>query len=890
MRLEPKGSTFWLIGGQSGGWVKRTADGAQSAVSDTDGVRLNAAPDGPLSLVSSDGSLGGLILPRGFALDRGNTLYLLSDEELSIKRFDSESRTFKRLPEIGSAGSAPRRFSSPSNIAITGKWLYVADTGNRRVQVFDLDNLALVELWEPNQERARWRPVDVAEHRGSVYILDSEGPRIYRHTPGSEIVEYLKCQPPKGQWTRIAIDREGRIYLLGSMEKSEANAPALVEISSCDPVSFTDAGALRDRFDPPAIRLDDRNRFCLPASLARVCGRRKPEPAPAPETQLGLCAPFDKAAGRCDEPTAPRTIRTAAGAFLLYVLERERRRVRAYTNDGRRLRHSWGDGLDWKPVDVAARGLIACVLDEDGTIYLHRAGRDSVRVIVSADASSNAPSQVAIDEGGLILTHAPGEAKVAVYNCGGSPCGEKRYSQVAALFETAGPNEAAALGSGLIFNRRGEAIESVYASDQTGPTLYERVGRWRGNPLDSSIYKCQWHRLELGVSELPPGSRIEVSTYAHETKDGVLGVPDEQWQHAYTILAPIEPPRCDEEEIRRFEFLVQSGNGRYLSIRMNLYGDGFSTPVVRSIKAHYPREPYLQYLPDAWSSDDESRVFLEHFLAIFQTEWDDLDRQINEVERYFDPDAVPGGPFLEYLAKQWLALPLEGDWNQDQKRRLLSEAPKIYPHRGKPGGLRRFIAVYLANMANLPADDVTSAGFPVIVEGFRERRHLFLAADKTGRLGKSGSLWSASVVRRLQIGVFSREGEVELVSTGDPSHDVFHQYAHRFRVMVPASWVRTARDERMIRRAIEAEKPAQTRYDLCLVDARFRIGVQSTVGIDTIIGETPQTALNCPHKTDTPPSLPASGRLGLDTVLTSGPDEVMQLKPGTTIGKSSLLA
>ena len=86
------------------------------------------------------------------------------------------------------------------------------------------------------------------------------------------------------------------------------------------------------------------------------------------------------------------------------------------------------------------------------------------------------------------------------------------------------------------------------------------------------------------------------------------------------------------------------------------------------------------------------------------------------------------------------------------------------------------------------------------------------------------------MVGRLQLGVYAREGEARLVSTGDPQRDLFHEYAHRFRVFVPAGWVRTAEQERMLRRAIEAEKPAHTAYDLCLVEPRFRVGVQSTVG------------------------------------------------------------
>lgn len=885
MRLRPTGTTFWLIGGRSG-WSKRTAASDGTAVSDREGIRLASAPGGPLSLASADGSLGGLLNPRGMALDRENTLYLLSTEDSSIKRFEPDSRSFRKLPDVGGAGTAPRQFQEPSNIAIAGNSLYVADTGNRRVQVFDLESLALTEILNPTGLLADWKPVDVAEHKGTIYILDANRARIYVLTRGGHLSLHLEREERAGQWKRIAIDKEGRIYLLND---SDPHKPVL-ESADQKEQPFEDAGALLDRFEPPSIRLDERGRFCLPPSLARPCGRKKPDAAPPPEIQLSLCAPFDKPARRCQKPQLARTVRTAAGAFLLYVLEREKRRVLAYTAEGRKLRHSWGACLDWEPVDVAASGMIACVLDgRSGAVHQHQAGRDSLRVIVQPGEEATKLTRIVIDENGLILLYAEGESKVQAYDCRGRKAGERCYQEVAHLFNAVAPPEADALTSGLVFDRQGNAISSLSAQDISSEGLYGRDGTWRSTPLDSSIYRCQWHRIELSVSALPPGSSIEVKTYAHENAEDVIGVLDEKWQQAYTIIAPLEPLPCDSDPVQRFEFLVQSGSGRFLSMKIRLQGDSFSTPIVQSLKVYYPRESYLKYLPAAWSVDDESRVFLERFLSIFQTEWDKIDHEIDEVERYFDPDAVPAGPFLDYLAKQWLALQLEADWKPEQKRRLLAAAPKIYPHRGQLSGLRDLIAVYLANMANLETEDVRSAGFPVIVEGFREREHLFLSAGQASRLGQAGALWSASVIKRLQVGVFSREGEVELVSTGDPERDVFHKYAHRFRVFVPASWVRTADDERMLRRAIEAEKPAQTHYDLCLLQPGFRVGVQSTLDLDTIIGDTPATALSCGYCSDAAPSARPSGRLGLDTVLTSASEGApMRLAPGSIVGRASL--
>ena len=127
-------------------------------------------------------------------------------------------------------------------------------------------------------------------------------------------------------------------------------------------------------------------------------------------------------------------------------------------------------------------------------------------------------------------------------------------------------------------------------------------------------------------------------------------------------------------------------------------------------------------------------------------------------------------------------------------------------------------------------------------------------------------LWSPSVVGRPELDTFSREGSMRLVSTGDPARDLFHQYSHRFTVMVPAAWLRTAEDERMLRRAIDAEKPAHTEYHLRLVEAWLRVGVQSTVGVDMIVGDYTLTRLGGSCST-APPSRRPRNRLGYDTVL-----------------------
>ena len=303
------------------------------------------------------------------AFDDENTLYLLDVNGAWIKRFDPETRAFVVLPEVGGPGQETRRFSGASDITIVGRRLYVADTGNRRVQAFDLDTLVLREIWDDSGDRAGWRPIGLAAHRGSLYILDGERARFYRRARTGHLMLEIERAERAGQWSRLLIDNDGTKYFLNA---SQPDRPVL-ELADPKAAPITDAGAVRDLFAAPALRLDDNGRFCLPDSLARICARSMPVTAPAPELQLALCAPFNQTLRCVNKPNAPRITRTAQGSWLLYVVEREPRRVDAYTGEGRRLRHSWGDCMDWQPADVGARGNIAVILDEQGqAVYRHQ--------------------------------------------------------------------------------------------------------------------------------------------------------------------------------------------------------------------------------------------------------------------------------------------------------------------------------------------------------------------------------------------------------------------------------------------------------------------------------------------------------------------------------------
>jgi phage tail-like protein len=738
--MRPDGPTFWLLN-EAAGW--RTARAAGVAVGAD--LRLAAAPGGALALDCADGSLGGLALPQHLAIDGSGLVHLLDRDALRVKRFDPAACGFTALPALGGAGSDARALRAPAAIRVVGGDLWIADAGNRRVQVVVLATLALRAILGPwdragqpvaaDDPRA-WVPVDVAAEGATAVILDGRWGRVYVQQPGRDTLRHAidGGEAARGRWTRVLLDTAGRIYLLAAADRQLD----IYDQQGRSLGSARDAGEVRGRFRPVPIRVDERGRFCLPPGLARDCGRRSPAAAPAPADPLALC-------------------------------------------------------------------------------------RDT----------------------------------------------------------------------GLIFDAHGNAVTPPAVPEVLGAAPYRSAGTWLSGPLDGAMADCQWHRVALRLADLPAGTQVRISTYSDaepRTVDEVGALPEGLWSGDQVFAGAMQDPTGGTASSPlETDVLIQSPPGRWLWLRLTLRGDGYETPVVTDLRCHYPRQSYLEHLPAVFGADAEGRRFLEHFLALFQSEWDALEARLDDLARLFDPAAVPEGPFLEYLSA-WLALPQEEDWSGQQRRRLLATAPRLYPRRGTPAAVRDYLRVYLANLTGI--EPAAQRDYPLLVEGFRRRDRLTIAVPGQAGLGLLHPLWGPAEVARLQLGVHARAGEVRLVSTGDPDHDRFQRYAHRFQVYVPAVWVRGAAEERALRRAIDSEKPAHTAYDLCLVEARARVGLQSTLGLDTIIGDWPRAVLGGAQGQDLDaPSRTPRSRLGLDTVLGSVRDRAAATSPPCTrVGFDTRLA
>jgi phage tail-like protein len=395
-------------------------------------------------------------------------------------------------------------------------------------------------------------------------------------------------------------------------------------------------------------------------------------------------------------------------------------------------------------------------------------------------------------------------------------------------------------------------------ASQPSRAAYHKTGTYYTDALDSKLYRCQWHRLILR-GEVPGGTSIQAATYTAEVlkaSDQILALPEASWETRQTIYQ-IQP--------EEWEGLIRSNGGRYLWLRLQFKGNGAVTPAVQSIKIEFPRISLRRYLPAVFGEDPNGANFTDRFLSLFDTTLRSVEVKIDQQARYFDPlsapasaDAKTGIDFLTWLAA-WIGLTLDRHWPESKRRQFLKNAGRLYHLRGTREGLWRQLLLYLEimpesrcgadNQANwrcratpancAPVEELPGAwqAPPLILEHYQLRRWLFLGA---GRLGDQAELWGKRLVNRSQLDAGAQLAGTQLITTQDPFRDPFHVYAHKFSVFVPACYGKSEAQRKALENLLNAERPAHTLYQLQFVAPRFRIGFQSMIGFDAVVGRYPQ--------------------------------------------------
>jgi hypothetical protein len=162
-------------------------------------------------------SNGNFIMPSDIALDPSGNVYV-TDISPDTSRVQKFTKTGTFLTKWGSYGSTDGLFDYPYGISVDKGNVYVADTGNDRIQKFDSNGVFKWTNYGAGDHQMSF-PADVAaDALGYIYVADSGNDRILKFdSAGNYIMKWGSYGTSAGQFDwpgTLAVDSNWNVYVL----------------------------------------------------------------------------------------------------------------------------------------------------------------------------------------------------------------------------------------------------------------------------------------------------------------------------------------------------------------------------------------------------------------------------------------------------------------------------------------------------------------------------------------------------------------------------------------------------------------------------------------------------------------------------------------------------
>lgn len=303
--------------------------------------------------------------------------------------------------------------------------------------------------------------------------------------------------------------------------------------------------------------------------------------------------------------------------------------------------------------------------------------------------------------------------------------------------------------------------------------------------LDSQKPQMDWHRLVFEVSERETIA-FKLFVYAAEEQINLIQ------EFIYSKEISIEEkrkrlsPYLQKTATGITDLLLHEVRGRYLFFIIELYRQNDGQCQISNIKIYFPKVSWMKYLPEIYEKSDRKTKFLERYLAIFQSLYEDLNLKIKEITDYFDMECCEK-EFLDWLA-QWIGIEESYIWSEKKLRKLLKHAVSLYKKRGTRQGIIDFVFLYIEEE-------------PYIVESFEL---YFFEKEKT---------------------YFEQLSKL------------YSNNSYIFSVMVREETVPTIGEQKTLRKIIEDIKPVQMELHLIILKPYLFLSEYSYLGINSVLGE-----------------------------------------------------
>ncbi len=257
----------------------------------------------------------------------------------------------------------------------------------------------------------------------------------------------------------------------------------------------------------------------------------------------------------------------------------------------------------------------------------------------------------------------------------------------------------------FIINKSSDYARGIYENMHiNGSTLElddieERsMGCFLTRVFDSGERGMVWHRLLVNASGC---SREHMRIIIYSSDDLYMRYNDNnttvnEIMHDSSMSLNSKLAALRQFEKKRVngarDILLHDISGRYIWVFLEIYRSANVKVVVDDIRIFLPAESWIDHLPSIYRRGDSETHFLERYLGIFQTFYEELEQDIRDVVRNLDPECA-GSEFLQWLS-QWLSISDSSVWKEEKLRKLLLSAVDIYRKRGTRQSLSDVIELF----------------------------------------------------------------------------------------------------------------------------------------------------------------------------------------------------
>ena len=215
--------------------------------------------------------------------------------------------------------------------------------------------------------------------------------------------------------------------------------------------------------------------------------------------------------------------------------------------------------------------------------------------------------------------------------------------------------------------------------------------------MDSREKETVWGRLKASIRTSGEGS-VRLLLYSGEADvlflDGgavrlqeYLTDPSVSAEEKEKRLAPF----LKREVLSPEDILLSSMKGRYLWFILKLYAQNGGNPGVKTLQIIFPAQSWSQYLPSVYQSQGTDS-FLERYLAVFQSMYEELEQEINRSDEWLNP-RLTREDVARWLSG-WLGVEHIESWSGDRLRRFVEQASGLGAIRGTRNGILKLVRLY----------------------------------------------------------------------------------------------------------------------------------------------------------------------------------------------------